>query len=490
MKLTTETIQNLLVAHNLLLNAPDVDMTFDFLHYDTREVQKNTLFVIKGAFKRTYLDNVHGITGLITETKIDVDLPQWQVTNVQKALSLLSMAFFDYPQKQLWIGAFTGTKGKTTAAYFAYTMLKEATNNHTALFSTVDRITGPQVSDKKKSDLTTPESYELFKDMRQVVDNGMTHLVMEVSSQAYLKNRVYGLRYDVGVFLNISPDHIGPNEHPTFEDYLAHKLMLLDHSDEVIVNAETDHFDQIYTYAKKTHHKVYTYSHQMFTSEESAIHESKFTVVKSEFNEMLGSYRLNVPGDFNESNAMAAMMLVAFAGVKHQSMMKGLDEVFIPGRMLSLPIKGHGVAFVDYAHNFVSMRALLSFAQAQYPNGRVLVVVGSPGNKGVSRRADFGHVVSDLADVVYLTADDPQFESPLDIAHEIAAHINNDKLEVHYEMDRIAAIHQAISAAHENDIVIVAGKGEDPYQKIDGVDVPYIGDFAVVKKFKDQIKNL
>ncbi|HAV52660.1 MAG TPA: UDP-N-acetylmuramyl peptide synthase, partial [Leuconostoc mesenteroides] len=121
MRLTTETIQNLLVDHNLLLDAPDVDMTFDFLHYDTREVQKNTLFVIKGAFKRAYLDNVHGITGLITETKIDVDLPQWQVTNVQKALSLLSMAFFDYPQERLWIGAFTGTKGKTTAAYFAYT---------------------------------------------------------------------------------------------------------------------------------------------------------------------------------------------------------------------------------------------------------------------------------------------------------------------------------------------------------------------------------
>ncbi|MGL4688647.1 MAG: UDP-N-acetylmuramyl peptide synthase, partial [Leuconostoc mesenteroides] len=114
MRLTTETIQNLLVDHNLLLDAPDVDMTFDFLHYDTREVQKNTLFVIKGAFKRAYLDNVRDITGLITETKIDVDLPQWQVTNVQKALSLLSMAFFDYPQEQLWIGAFTGTKGKTT----------------------------------------------------------------------------------------------------------------------------------------------------------------------------------------------------------------------------------------------------------------------------------------------------------------------------------------------------------------------------------------
>jgi UDP-N-acetylmuramoyl-L-alanyl-D-glutamate--2,6-diaminopimelate ligase len=113
--------------------------------------------------------------------------------------------------------------------------------------------------------------------------------------------------------------------------------------------------------------------------------------------------------------------------------------------------------------------------------------VGSPGNKGVSRRADFGRVVSELADVVYLTADDPQFENPLDIAHQIAEHIDNQLLVVHFEMDRIKAIHKAISNAGQHDIVIVAGKGEDPYQKINGEDVPYIGDYAVVKQFKMQL---
>ena len=202
---------------------------------------------------------------------------------------------------------------------------------------------------------------------------------------------------------------------------------------------------------------------------------------------MIGQYRLNLPGDFNESNALAAMMMVAFAGVKHEAMVKGLDEVFIPGRMLSLPIPNHGIAFVDYAHNYASMRALLKFAQSQSPEGRVIVVVGSPGNKGVSRRADFGRVVSELADVVYLTADDPQFENPLDIAHQIAEHIDNQLLVVHFEMDRIKAIHKAISNAGQHDIVIVAGKGEDPYQKINGEDVPYIGDYAVVKQFKMQL---
>ena len=486
-KLTSQQIEDILNEHHLLIKSADVNATFDFLHYDTRQVRNNTLFVVKGAFKSEYLADAQGVTGLIVEQPLAINLPQWQVTNVQKALSLLSMAFFDYPQKSLWIAAVTGTKGKTTAAYFAYTMLKEATNNHTALFSTVDRITGPEPQDKKKSDLTTPESYELFKDMRRAVDNGMTHLVMEVSSQAYLKNRVYALRYNVGAFLNISPDHIGPNEHPTFEDYLAHKMMLFDHSDEVIINAETDHFDTIYAHAQAEHDKVYLYSHSMITTEESAIHESRFTVTKSDFPEMIGQYRLNLPGDFNESNALAAMMMVAFAGVKHEEMVKGLDEVFIPGRMLSLPIPNHGIAFVDYAHNYASMRALLKFAQSQSPEGRVIVVVGSPGNKGVSRRADFGRVVSELADVVYLTADDPQFENPLDIAHQIAEHIDNQLLVVHFEMDRIKAIHKAISNAGQHDIVIVAGKGEDPYQKINGEDVPYIGDYAVVKQFKMQL---
>ena len=108
-------------------------------------------------------------------------------------------------------------------------------------------------------------------------------------------------------------------------------------------------------------------------------------------------------------------------------------------------------------------------------------MIGAPGNKGVSRRADFGRVVSEFADTVFLTADDPQFESPMAIAKEIAAHITNPDVTVHFEMDRIQAIQQAIAQANPHDIVIVAGKGEDPYQKINGVDEPYIGDYAVVQ---------
>ncbi|CAK8053779.1 UDP-N-acetylmuramyl-tripeptide synthetase [Eupransor demetentiae] len=491
MKLTVAKINQLLEEAGLLVAQPDLEpsASFDFLHYDTRQVKANTLFVIKGAFKPEYLKNAPGIAALVTAEKMPVDLPQWLVKNSQKALAVLSMAFFDYPQKQLWIGAITGTKGKTTAAYFAYQILKSATDNHTALFSTADRITGPKPEDRHKSDLTTPESYELYKDMRKAVDNGMTHLMMEVSSQAYLLNRVYGLHFQVGAFLNISPDHIGPNEHPTFEDYLAHKLMLFDNSEKVVVNAESDHLTEIMAHARAHHDKVYTYGKGgdfTYESEESAVHESRFRVNDCELPEMVGDYRLNVPGDFNESNAMAALIMTALAGAKHADMVKGLDQVVIPGRMLSMPIKQHGVAFVDYAHNYASLKALLTFAQGQYPQGRVIVVLGAPGNKGVSRRADFGKVLGQLADEVFLTSDDPQFEDPAVIAKEIEAHIQNDKLPVHYVQDRIEAIHEAVKAAGPEDIVVVAGKGEDPYQKIDGQDVPYIGDYAVVKAVKKQ----
>lgn len=179
-----------------------------------------------------------GVTGLVTEELLPVDLPQWRFWMSKRRYQSYRWPLTTH-KTTCGLVPLRGQKENNRGVY-GLQILQHMTHQHTALFSTVDRITGNQPADKKKSDLTTPESYELFKDMRRAVDNGMTHLVMEVSSQAYLKQRVYGLEFQVGAFLNISPDHIGPNEHPSFEDYLAHKMMLLDHAEQVIVNAASD----------------------------------------------------------------------------------------------------------------------------------------------------------------------------------------------------------------------------------------------------------
>ena len=249
MSLNIDEIKTILLEHNLLKNQHITKSTsFDYVSYNSRDIKSNTLFFCKGNYKPEFVTSAKnaGATGVVAEKHLTQSegMTEFIVSDIQKAMSILSAAFFAFPQDEMNTIAITGTKGKTTTAYFIYDGIKQATNQKTALFSTVNTVLGP--NEIFKSHLTTPESLDLFKNMRKAVDNGMKNLVMEVSSQAYLKNRVYGLKFDVGSFLNISPDHVGENEHPTFANYLHCKEQLLVNSNKVILNAETADFEDVY----------------------------------------------------------------------------------------------------------------------------------------------------------------------------------------------------------------------------------------------------
>lgn len=502
--LTTEQIETILQEHDLLVKLvhPREATNFTAITYDSRTATAGSLFFCKGAFKPAYLQAAvdAGAIGYVAEQADSTQsVTGFIVTNIQQAMALLSAAFFGYPQNDLFIVAFTGTKGKTTSAYFTRGMLQAATGQKTALFSTIDRILGPRPEQEFKSDLTTPESLDLFHDMREAVDSGMTHLVMEVSSQAYKKNRVYGLTYDVGIFLNITPDHIGRNEHPTFADYLHCKLQLLVNSKRCIINAETDHLNDVYQAAKATTQpeNIYLYARTgyqpsvdvpldfRFKSNEDTLKDAKFTLttVAAKRQELAldGTYQLAIPGDYNENNAVAAIIAAGLAGATVAQAQQALPTITVPGRFESITTHQHGTIFVDYAHNYASVKALLSFLRKQYVDSRVIVVVGSPGDKGISRREGFGKALSEEADIAYLTADDPGYEDPAAIAQQIAAHIDHQRVMVHTQIDRPTAIRQAILASRPNDVVVLAAKGEDPYQKVRGVDTPYPTDMAVAK---------
>ena len=197
------------------------DKPFGSITYDTRQVVSNTLLCCKGRFKAEYLDGIddRGLAAYVAENDFSAatKTPGLIVNDARKAMSLLSAAFYGYPQDQLKVVGITGTKGKTTTAYLTQAMLNGCSGGKCALFSSVDNCLDGHTY--AESDLTTPESMDAFRMMREAADNGMEYLVMEVSSQAYKVDRVFGLTFDVAAFLNISPDHISPIEHPTFEDY-------------------------------------------------------------------------------------------------------------------------------------------------------------------------------------------------------------------------------------------------------------------------------
>lgn len=494
--LTLTQIQAILEKENLLrefitptrwtLTAP-FDKSFQKISYDSREVDSETLFFCKGNnFQQRFLEQAlaDGLTCYIAEQPYEVpaDLAII-VTDIRKALAVLSMAFYDYPQEKLKLIGITGTKGKTTVAYFTKQILDIATDKKTALLSTLNTTLDGVTFFKSK--LTTPESLDLYRMMAEAVANGMTHLVMEVSSQAYKVARVYGLSFDVGIFLNISPDHIGPIEHPTFEDYFYCKRQLVANSRQVILQHEIDHFDLLQELAQTKNIPVITYGNETADYQvEPLEHPLAFALssAKDSF-KLNGDYQILLAGDFNKENAAAALLASALVGADQNAGRQGLAEALVPGRM-NLLLKPNGAhIYVDYAHNYLSMKSLLAFAKEQHPDGELLVITGSTGNKAESRREGLGQAIGEYADVAVLTSDDPNFEEPKKIADEIEEGIQNEHVRVHFEVDRKKAIKDAIRNAGPKDAIILAGKGTDKYMTVKGENLPYEGDYHLAEAF-------
>lgn len=446
-------------------------LQFERLSYDSRQVDDKTLFFAKGAtFKAEYLKEAiaKGLPLYVSEVDYELNIPVVLVTDIKKAMSLIAMAFYDNPQDQLKLLGFTGTKGKTTAAYFAYHILKESYKP--ALLSTMNTTLDGKTF--FKSQLTTPESLDLFAMMAECVKNGMTHLIMEVSSQAYLVGRVYGLTFDIGVFLNISPDHIGPIEHPTFEDYFYHKRLLMENSRAVVINSGMDHFPFLADQVAEQEHAFYgALSDNQITTSQAFSFEAN--------GQLAGHYDIQLIGHFNQENAMAAGLACLRLGTSLADIQKGIAKTRVPGRMEVLTMTNHAKIFVDYAHNGDSLEKLLSVVE-EHQTGNLVLILGAPGNKGESRRADFGTVINQHPNLtVILTADDPNFEDPEDISQEIASHITRP---INIVSDREQAIQKAMSLCQgPEDAVIIAGKGADAYQIVKGEKAPYAGDLAVAQ---------
>ena len=385
MKITTELKKYIdaLRSRSLLVSFDgDMNETISNVTHDSREVTRGTLFICKGAgFKPEYLYSAveKGAVAYISETDYRIPASAVIVSDVRAAMAAAAKVFFDNAPSKLRTVGITGTKGKSTTAYYMKSVLDEFNGGKTAILSSIDNFDGVI---SEESHLTTPESLMLLNHCSNAVDSGLSHLVMEVSSQGLKLGRVCEMNYDVAAFLNIGADHISPIEHADFEDYFSSKLKIFDYCKAACVNLDCEHSDRILSEARKRNIGILTFG----TDEKCDIYGFDIRANNGGINFSVrdgGSvlpYRINMTGLFNGSNALCVIAMSKILGIPYRCVSAGLAKATVPGRMEVFESRdGKCTVIVDYAHNKMSFKALYESTKIEYPGKKIITVFGCPG---------------------------------------------------------------------------------------------------------------
>ncbi len=463
------------------------------LTYDSRAVSEGTLFICKGAtFKEDYLLSAQekGAAAYVSETVYaSASIPCLAVTDVRAAMPVLADLFFNSPAKELKLTGITGTKGKSTTAYYfkaiADDYLAARDLPASGITSSIDIYDGVI---NEVSHLTTPESVELMQHFRNARNSGIDYFTMEVSSQALKYNRVDLVDFTVGIFLNISEDHISPIEHPDFEDYFSSKLRLFTQTDTALICTDSDYYDRIADAAKASR-RVITFGTQEgsdifgynIRKEGDGIH---FSVRCDRFDR---EFLLTMPGLFNVENALAAIAAAYVYEIPEEFIYSGIARARSRGRMESyVSADGRIRSIVDFAHNKLSFEKIFASTLAEYPDYEIVTVFGCPGGKAYKRREDMGTIAGKYSAKVFIVADDPGEEPVPQISAEIAKYVGAQNCPYEMIEDRGEAIAKAIRGFEGRMILLVLGKGDDLFIKYGREYLDYPSDGFYVRKYLDE----
>lgn len=466
----------LLQRKNLQLDFSGAPLTREvaLVSCDSRQVVPGTLFICKGAhFKVEFLQSAkeQGAFVYLAEKKYDqVDLPCILVSDVRLAMAYLADFYYNHPSSKLGVVGITGTKGKSSTAYYLKYIFDEylAAKGQPAsgVISSIETYDGVE---KFESHLTTPEPLDLERHFANAVGAGIRYLTMEVSSQALKYDRVKNVEFAAAVFLNIGMDHISPIEHPNFEDYFASKLRIFAQAAAACVNLDCDHADRVLEAARKNCPRIITFSQKdpsatIFGSQvRKAGGDILFRVKTPRYSR---EFRLTMPGLFNVQNALAALAVCEAMGVPEQYAYAGLMKARVPGRMEVYSNADEKVSvIVDYAHNRLSFETLFRSVRAEYPGREMAIVFGCPGKKAYDRRRDLGEAAGHWCDRVYLTEEDSGEEDTLDICREIAPNVEKAGCPVRIIPNRGEAIRQAVLDCAGPSVLLLTGKGRETRQK-------------------------
>ena len=448
----------------------------DEVVYDSRKAAPGTVFVcMRGANvdSHTFIPDVveKGAPVLVVEHPVEApeNVTVIQVENGRNALSLLSAARFDYPARKMTAIGVTGTKGKTTTTYMIKAIL-EAAGQKTGLIGTNGAVIGENHYPTKN---TTPESYILQEYFAKMVEAGCRYIVMEVSSQSYLMHRVDGLFFDYGIFLNISNDHIGPNEHASFEEYAACKGMLFRQCRLGIANIDDEHFHMVldgHTCELET--IGFSEAADYRASNMELIGRPGYLGVKYHVSGKLDmDVEIDIPGRFSVYNSLVAIAVCEHFKVSEDDLKAALRVVKTKGRIELVKVSDDFILMIDYAHNAMSLESLLTTLKEYHPK-RLVCVFGCGGNRSKLRRYEMGEVSGNLADLTVITSDNPRLEEPQAIIDDIKIGIGKTSGKYVEIIDRKEAIRYVIEHGQPGDVIVLAGKGHEDYQEICGVKYP------------------
>lgn len=475
----------------------DTGKQIENIIYDSRKVGENSLFFcVPGTAVdgHTFAGDAvsKGASVLVVERAIDVpdNVTVIKVKDVRYAMALISAAYFDYPAEKLKVIGVTGTKGKTTTTYMVKSIL-ENSGHKVGLIGTIEAIVGDETIPANN---TTPESYVVQEYFSRMLKAGCDTAVMEVSSQGLMMHRVAGFTFELGIFTNIEPDHIGPNEHKDFEDYMSCKGMLFKQCKTGIINIDDKHaMDVIEGHTCNIETFGFSKDADIRAVNTRLISEPgylgvSYTVEGKLYEGRSFDVEIDVPGKFSVYNSLTAIAICRHFDVSEDKIKAALKVAKVKGRIEIIKVSDDFTLMIDYAHNAMSLESLLTTLK-EYNPARLICMFGCGGNRSKLRRYEMGEVSGKLADLTVITSDNPRNEEPQDIIDDIKTGIEKTNGKYIEICDRREAIRYVIENGRMGDVIVLAGKGHEDYQEIKGKKYP-MDERVIIKEILDRKINV
>ncbi|MDE5539828.1 MAG: UDP-N-acetylmuramoyl-L-alanyl-D-glutamate--2,6-diaminopimelate ligase [Bacilli bacterium] len=477
------------VRYSLLSGSDDTQI--NDIKYDSRKVSKGNIYVAIKGFNcdgHEYIKDAieKGAIAVVVSKDIDLanDVTIIKVEDTRIALSFMSANFFNNPASKLTVIGVTGTTGKTTTTHMIKEMLEGA-----GLKCGIIGSIGMKYNDKViHTDNTTPESYEVQKMFREMVDNGITHVVMETSSQAFKLNRLAGITFDLGVLTNLTTDHIGPGEHESQEEYVACKNKLFLNSKKAVINNDSNYLTEV---LKDVRIPIVSYAinnnADLKVSDIELINDEKFLGTKFTTKGIITeTFKISIPGEFNIYNALCAITVCHTLGIDIEKAKENLLNVSVRGRMELALVTPKYKVLIDYAHTEDGMKGLVRNLRAYKPT-RLISVFGGGGNRPKERRYNLGEIIGGASDLSIITMDNPRFEEISSINTDIKVGLSKVNAKYIEIENRADAIKYACQNALDGDLILLVGKGHEEYQDIKGKKY-YFSELDVIAEIKKDLK--